>query len=92
MIFASIFGIFLFTLNFVQIFDGAKDMSDWIYVPIFMVGAVYISFIIITIKEPLSPLRRITKEELEDHEYDRIEIDAGTSTLESDDMSQHSSK
>ena len=53
---------------------------------------LYLGFIIRAIKEPLSPLRIITKEEMAYHEYDRITIsDTRSHTFESDNNSEKSS-
>ena len=84
--FASGFGFLLFIMNFVEIYNNAKVVSVWIMLLIIIASLIYISFIIIAIREPLSPLRKMTKEEIEDHEYDRVEVDAEISqTWESDD-------
>ena len=73
--FASTFGVFLFTMNFVIIFLEAK-FEDWRPVLLIVaVSIIYIAFIVQSILEPLSPLKKMTKAEMEDHEYDRIIID-----------------
>ena len=36
--------------------------------------AVYCTFVVLAIVEPTRPLKTITKQELEDHEYERVEI------------------
>ena len=73
--FASTFGVFLFTMNFVIIFTET-NMDDWRFVLIVViVSIIYIAFIIASIIEPLTTLKKMTKAELEDHEYDRIIIE-----------------
>ena len=73
--FASTFGVFLFTMNFVIIFMEAQ-FDDWKPVAaIVLVSIIYIAFIVQSILEPLTNLKRMTKAELEDHEYERIIID-----------------
>lgn len=73
--FASTFGIFLFTMNFVIIFMEAQ-FDNWKPVAaIVLVSIIYIAFIVQSILEPLTNLKRMTKAELEDHEYERIIID-----------------
>jgi hypothetical protein len=73
--FASTFGVFLFGMNFVIIFIEA-DFEDWKPIAVIvLVSIVYIGFIVQSIIEPLSPLKKMTKAEIEDHEYERIIID-----------------
>ena len=73
--FASTFGVFLFTMNFVIIFMEAQ-FDDWKPVAaIVLVSIIYIAFIVQSILEPLTNLKKMTKAELEDHEYERIIID-----------------
>lgn len=77
--FASTFGVFLFTMNFVIIFMEAQ-FSNWKPVlAIVAVSIIYIAFIVRSILEPLSPLKKMTKAEQEDHEYERIIIDDASS-------------
>lgn len=62
-------------MNFVIIFMEAK-FNDW--KPVFVVvcvSIIYIAFIVQSILEPLTKLKKMTKAELEDHEYERIIID-----------------
>lgn len=73
--FASTFGVFLFTMNFVIIFMESQ-FNDWKPVlGIVVISIIYIAFIVQSILEPLSPLKKMTKAEMEDHEYERIIID-----------------
>lgn len=75
MAFASTFGVLLFTMNFVIIFMEA-ELNDWRLIAFIVVmSLIYIAFIIQTIMEPLSELKKLTKAELEDHEYERIIIE-----------------
>ena len=73
--FASGFGVVLFLMNFVIIFYESDLTQVWIILVIVVLSVIYISFIVVVILEPTKPLKRITKEELEDHEFDRVVID-----------------
>jgi natural resistance-associated macrophage protein 2 len=74
-IFASTFGFLLFSMNFVIIFMES-NFDSWVPVAaIVVVSIIYVGFILQSIMEPLSKLKRMTKAEMEDHEYDRIIID-----------------
>ena len=42
---------------------------------IIVVSTVYIGLIITVIFEQIKPLRKMTQEEMEDHEYDRISVE-----------------
>ena len=87
--FASGFGIFLFTMNFVIIFMEA-EFEDWKpWVTIGLVSIIYIGFIISSIMEPLSNLKKMTKAELEDHEYERIIVDDFSESFDS--ITKHNS-
>lgn len=62
-------------MNFVIIFMEAQ-FEDWKPVAaIVLVSIIYIAFIVQSILEPLTNLKKMTKAELEDHEYERIIID-----------------
>ena len=62
-------------MNFVIIFMEAQ-FTDWRPVAVVvLISIIYIAFIVQSIMEPLTPLKKMTKEELEDHEYERIIID-----------------
>ncbi len=68
--FASAFGVFLFTMNFVIIFLES-EFDNWKpVVGLAIMSIIYIAFIVQSILEPLSPLKKMTKAEMEDHEYD----------------------
>ena len=62
-------GTLLFLLNFFIIFDGS-DLPWFVYLVIGIVACVYIALIFKAIREPVGPLTKMTKEELNDHEYD----------------------
>jgi hypothetical protein len=52
------------------------QFEDWKPVAaIVLVSIIYIAFIVQSILEPLTNLKKMTKAELEDHEYERIIID-----------------
>ena len=80
--FASFMGVGLFMGNFAILFDG--DTYSWYaYVIISFVTLIYAIFIYLVIREPVKPLNMITTEELEDHEYERLEIvELGSSMTE----------
>ena len=80
--FASGFGTFMFFSNFIQIFGTLELTQFYVFVPVMFLTIVYLSLIITAIQEPLSPLKKITKEELEDHEYDKIIIEGGDTLSE----------
>ena len=68
-IFASAFGVFLFSLNFRVVFMDLLDDVQWWQV---LLLCLYIFCIIMVIREPVTELAPMTEEELADHEYDRI--------------------
>ena len=73
--FASIFGILLFSMNFIIIFMEA-DFDSWRPIALIcIISIIYLSFIISTVMEPLKDLKKMTKAEMEDHEYERIIIE-----------------
>lgn len=61
-------------MNFVIILNQGNFTSWLEYGGIALFGVIYIALIMMAICEPTKPLKAISKEELEDHEYDRIEI------------------
>ena len=66
--FSTIFGCSLFLMNFIIILDG--DILPWyIYVLIAIMTCIYGVLIFKAIREPVGPLKIITEEEMEDHEY-----------------------
>ena len=73
--FASTFGTFLFLMNFVIIFLDATFDQWWKWALVVLFTVVYIAFIMIAILEPIKPLRKQTKAEMEDHEFDRIIVE-----------------
>mmetsp|Transcript_2305 Transcript_2305/g.3946 ORF Transcript_2305/g.3946 Transcript_2305/m.3946 type:complete len:290 (-) Transcript_2305:169-1038(-) len=73
-IFASGFGSLLFLLNFFIIFSES-ELSGFQTLLVVLVSLLYISFIVVVIMEPIKPLKPISLKELEDHEFDRVEID-----------------
>ena len=46
---------------------------------VILFGIVYLAFIGISIVAPVSELKKLTKEEIDDHEYDKIVISDETS-------------
>jgi hypothetical protein len=90
--FASIFGLLLFTMNFVIIFSNSDEaLKNPIFLGLIILGSmIYISFILTVIREPVKPLREMTQEEIEENEYDRVSVEddfvTETSTFSSDDI------
>jgi len=72
--FAVLFGLMLFLMNFSILFLNTK-FTEYILMPVISISFVYLMFIVVVIVEPTTPLKKITKEELEDHEYKRVIID-----------------
>jgi len=66
---ATAFGTALFLMNFYIIFADAQ-FSNWQTWAGVIIGCViYVGLILIVIIEPVYPLREMTKEEMDDHEY-----------------------
>ena len=66
------------------------EFEDWKpWVTIGLVSIIYIGFIISSIMEPLSNLKKMTKAELEDHEYERIIVDDFSESFDS--ITKHNS-
>ena len=61
---------------------------DWQHlVPTALVTIIYLALIAIATVEPISELKKMTKEEQDDHEYERVVIDDDlTETMVSTDM------
>jgi hypothetical protein len=74
LVFATAAGTLLFLMNFVIIFITTPFTEWWEYAAIGAFALVYIVFIFMAITEKTKPLRNITKEELEDHEYERLTV------------------
>mmetsp|Transcript_5161 Transcript_5161/g.7938 ORF Transcript_5161/g.7938 Transcript_5161/m.7938 type:complete len:110 (-) Transcript_5161:140-469(-) len=72
--FGSIFGFLLFMMNFVIIFTTTDNYTPGIIIGIGLFALVYIGFIIKIIREPVTNLKKLTKEDIEDHEYKRVVI------------------
>jgi hypothetical protein len=72
---ASFFGFLLFAMNFVVIFIDGQFDSPFKIVITAILSICYLTFIAIVIIEPIKPLRKQTREELEDHEYERVVIE-----------------
>mmetsp|Transcript_2304 Transcript_2304/g.3942 ORF Transcript_2304/g.3942 Transcript_2304/m.3942 type:complete len:208 (-) Transcript_2304:123-746(-) len=73
-VFASIFGVVLFLMNFVIIYMGSDGFSLTAMSIIGVVSVVYVIFNIIVIVEPIKKLKKISKEELEDKEFKRVSV------------------
>lgn len=76
--FATFFGLVLFSFNFVVLFtDISGDLEWWKYLLVGLGVIVYLAFLIKAMCEPVSDLAPLTKEEEQDHEYERIVIQDG---------------
>ncbi len=64
-------------MNFVIILSDSDGLFDnWTLLCAIIIGStIYIGFIISAIMEPVSTLKKMTKEEMEDHEYERINVE-----------------
>ena len=75
MIFATFFGIFLFLMNFIILFMN-NSFDDTVFnIVVCLLCMIYLSLIAKTILEPTTFLKKLSKEQLEDHEYQKIIID-----------------
>jgi natural resistance-associated macrophage protein len=74
-IFASLFGLLLFSMNFVIIFGKIEFSSWWVILTAITVTLFYLAFILTVIAEPTKTLQPITIEELADQEYEKVEIE-----------------
>lgn len=74
-IFASLFGLLLFSMNFVIIFGKIEFSSWWVILTAITVTLFYLVFILTVIAEPTKTLQPITIEELADQEYEKVEIE-----------------
>ena len=79
-IFASIFGVLLFLMNFVLLFVGSKIDNWWTILIIVVITIIYLYLIFRAIFEKTKPLPEITHEELEEAEYDRVDVDGFETT------------
>ena len=77
---ASAFGTGLFLMNFVLIFQKDASFQFIHYVLIVTASLFYFFVIIKAITEPTTPLKQITQEEMENHEYDQIEVESEMQT------------
>ena len=79
--FATAFGFVLFSFNFVVLFtDISKDAPWWNYLLIAIALILYMGFLMKAMCEPVGDLKPMTKEEEEDHDYDRILVQDGGSS------------
>ena len=66
-------GVALFLMNFAILADG-PDLKWFEFVIIGVISIIYLALIGYAIYYPTSPLKPISKEDIEDHEYNRIEV------------------
>jgi len=61
--FASIFGFLLFVMNFVELAhnETVQESPVWAKIIIVILAIIYVMFILTAIKEPLSPLKELSK-------------------------------
>ena len=75
-LFAAFFGIGLFSMNFALIFlddTSGVEWYSWLIIAVLIIAYVLILYKLI--REPISELIPLTKEEIEDHEYEQIVVD-----------------
>lgn len=73
-LFATFFGTCLFTMNFVILYIENRLSTPLHYAAAGLLTIVYCTFVVFAIVEPTRPLKTITQQEIEDHEYERVEI------------------
>ena len=73
--FSSFLGLLLFLMNFVIIFTENK-VETWRQLLMICVGiVVYVSLIVMAIREPVSPLKPISEQDLDDDEYKKVIVE-----------------
>lgn len=70
---ASIFGVLLFFMNFFILLQG-ENIEWYLILILVIVSLIYVYMIIKAIIEPSSELLKMTKEEMDDHEYDQVKV------------------
>lgn len=76
--FAATFGFLLFSMNFVILFSEFGETlkeNPLILLGVIAASTIYLCFIVHAIREPVTELKKMTKEEMEDHEYERVEVE-----------------
>lgn len=71
------FGFLLFSMNFVILFSEFGETlkaNPLIFVGVLAGSLIYLGFIIKVITEPVTQLKQMSKEEMDDHEYERINV------------------
>ena len=74
-ILASSLGLFLFSMNFITIFINSSLSHWWQFLIIIIVAILYLSFFVNAILEPVKELKSQSEEEIEDHEYEKINVE-----------------
>ena len=74
-IFASCLGVALFLMNFVIIFTSEDEIQWWAILLIAVGSFIYLVLITLAIREPIKRLQDISILELNDHEYERINVE-----------------
>ena len=71
-------------MNFMIILSDQGELFDnWGLLFAIVIGStIYIGFIVCAIMEPVNTLKKMTKEEAEDHEYERINVEQESLTSE----------
>jgi len=60
-------------MNFFILLDGA-DLAWYTIILLVLISLIYIALIIKAIIEPTSQLTKMSKEEMDDHEYDQVKV------------------
>ena len=71
--FATIFGVALYSMNFVLLFEGSESWSWYIWVLVILICVCYIGLQVKAIREPVNMLAELPAEEIDEHEYKAIE-------------------
>lgn len=74
-IISTTLGLMLFSMNFVTIFIDSSLDKWWQFFIIGLVGVFYVMFLANAVMEPVSTLKQQSREELEDHEYEKINVE-----------------
>jgi len=72
---ATAFGALLYFTNFFVVFTSVTLNVWWHWVLLIIGSLIYIGLILIIIIEPIKPLRKMTKAEINDHEYEQLIVE-----------------
>ena len=82
--FAVVFGFCLYVMNFVLLFEDTSHWTWATWVVVIIACILYMALQVKAIMEPVSPLVALTKEEMEDHEYEQVLIQDTNSMIDSE--------